>query len=1228
MAPLASHEHHHHSSSSSARPVPRGVITRTTSHDRPTTADLNRPLPPPPAPAAAESYEIPTLRRKPVPDSPDSISPQLNHSRSFSHPFPSIFGSKRSDKKHKHGPDVDGAHDSRHEDGNTKGSSAEGSSQRGDRQPVTGKCMTCDSTVRWPQGIKVFRCTTCLTINDLEYNPATRGDPPSTTTATGPSPPRSVVPLSVDRTRTLLDRCLRHYLESRVEEEGDEPHPRAIPIEISHSPVEESFLLDGTPPEGVLYGQLHDEQDSPPSSPLPPLKPRSPSESTLSPHLLNRNGGHAFVQGHSADPFSSSAPMHNRPHDARGRDLADTGPTASTSSGPRTDIFRLVENYVAGCFVGCATLNSSFLTPRPPQESKARTGSGTQPRRQLSEPTSNPTFDSDVFLSELDAKTLLLGDVAENGSWWLGAPNGRIPLSGKDTHQRDRSPDKVRSSTSVRHPRINWVEVAEWYRLVIYAGELWEQRWHEIKSKFAEPKAQHHWHSTPLEQLQRDIIESRIHLQRTLLKVTENLLKRPRQPLKHPEDCRFLLLLLANPLLTPARLEAGKMFGTTMTNPPSSAGKQVDDRVRGSPSKRLPSASKRPGSLGHHSGIIKRILGLMANLPTEIHQYLVAWFSRYSDGHFQRTVEMVGSFVTYRLSRQQRRPTHGLVNPTAGLVPSFSESGIRHASQVHAALETRSASNSAGKTDGKPKLSAYGEDWQVRVAARVMALLFQANVGHTARKRDASTTLTTHEQRLQSPGLNAKYQANSHGQIIPISNFYNTMLDYADLVADFETWETTKTKFTFCQYPFFLSIYAKIHILEHDARRQMEVKAREAFFDSILSRKAVSQYLVLKVRRECLVEDSLRSVSEVVGSGGSDIKKGLRIDFQGEEGIDAGGLRKEWFLLLVREIFDPYHGLFVYDDDSQYCYFNPYCFESSEQFFLVGILLGLAIYNSTILDVAFPPFVFKKMLASAPSTGDKLTSTPKVGHGFSLEDLAEFRPSLARGLRQLLDFEGDVEETFCRDFVAEMDRYGEVVQVPLCPGGEKRAVTNSNRREFVDLYVHYLLDTAVARQYEPFKRGFFTVCGGNALSLFRPEEIELLVRGSDEPLDIASLRAVATYEGWPKHDGPPDQQPQVVWFWDFFAKVSPADQRKILSFVTGSDRIPAMGATNLIIRIQLIRSREETDPFGRSTNRPVERFPIARTCFNTLSLYRYNSREKLEQKLWTAVTGSEGFGLK
>ena len=332
-------------------------------------------------------------------------------------------------------------------------------------------------------------------------------------------------------------------------------------------------------------------------------------------------------------------------------------------------------------------------------------------------------------------------------------------------------------------------------------------------------------------------------------------------------------------------------------------------------------------------------------------------------------------------------------------------------------------------------------------------------------------------------------------------------------------------------------------------------------------------------------------------------------------------------------------GMFLYDDDSQTCYFNPNSFETSDQYYLVGALLGLAIYNSTILDVAFPPFAYRKLLAAAPpsASNPSLTSAgARAQMTYTIDDLAEYRPALAAGLRQLLEFDGDVQETFCRDFVAPVERYGTVAEVPLCPNGENKPVTNTNRYEFVDLYIRYLLDVSVTRQFEPFKRGFFTVCAGNALSLFRPEEIELLVRGSDEALDVDSLRAVAVYENWrepsPPHKAlakPADTVPVITWFWDFFRKATPEMQRRILSFITGSDRIPAVGATNLVLRICCGGDgTARGDDKGVNGVRNGDRFPVARTCFNMCVLWGYESREVLEEKFWRAVCESEGFGLK
>ncbi|KAE8144813.1 hypothetical protein BDV25DRAFT_85090 [Aspergillus avenaceus] len=1171
--------------------------------------DLNAPLPPLPTERGAlppslpqDAQLLPSMNANPM-ASPPHYPHHRGHSRSISHPFPSPFtGRKRNKSISKHDfLDSDDDDEVTYLPDPLSTSPRKGTLRASPGEELTtGKCMTCNCTVRWPRNLKVFRCTECLTINDLEPHggpsePNGHGHPGKVEKPL-PTIPRKAVPLSVERTKTIIDDCISNYLRQILDASGPQVFSPGNRTDKQFIPQDENLSQSPGKPSGFL------------SEPRT-VDPRARSASTSSRHGRpdGSNGTSNYLKPTTA-PFP--LPTEGRDSQMRSRDAQnvprrdrsprDAGrpcdPVVRDRPG-RPYIFRALEEYIINSLKGCDCLNQSFSTTQRP------TPPASEPGLPKHQPDTSATHAHPIF--EPDAKTLLLGDLAENSSWWM---NDSEQAS---SHGHAYSKEKVSSTNrpvSSRSPRINWAELAHWYKLIMTAGATWVEQWSGMKPSEIhgedDVKRSKRWDSADMSHIEREFVEARMHLHRTLLKATENLLKRPRRPLKKPEDVRFLLMLLVNPLIYPA----SQHLALHPFAPPPARGDRrpshpKDNGHKLGPSDSRPPIKHRTGGPGHHSGIVKRILGLLANLPNECHHYLVSWFSRFSAGQFEKLVDLVGSFVTYRLTRQHGRKRSETAQHDDDLVPSFSSAAGNTAAELHAAINGRGANKQAN--DKRDQQVIYSDDWQLRAAARVMSLVFNANNANVSRKPDGVLS--------QGAGSSAKPQGYRRGRIVPVSAFYNTLLDYSDLVADFEAWESKTTKFSFCQYPFFLSIWAKIHILEHDARRQMEVKAREAFFNSILGRKAISQYLVLRVRRDCLVDDSLRSVSEVVGSSEEEIKKGLRIEFVGEEGVDAGGLRKEWFLLLVREIFDPHHGLFLYDEDSQFCYFNPYCFESSEQFFLVGVLLGLAIYNSTILDINLPPFAFKKLLAAAPQTTGPQPSAARSIYKCNLDDLAEYRPTLAKGLRALLEFEGDVAETFCYDFVAQVDRYGEAVTVPLCSGGEKRPVTNTNRREFVDLYVHYLLDTAVTRQFEPFKRGFFTVCGGNALSLFRPEEIELLVRGSDEPLDVASLRAVATYDNWSAPR--PETVPVVQWFWDFFEHTQPQAQRKILSFITGSDRIPAMGATSLTIRVACL---------GDDTSR----YPTARTCFNMLGLYRYATRDELEQKLWGAVLNSEGFGLK
>lgn len=85
-------------------------------------------------------------------------------------------------------------------------------------------------------------------------------------------------------------------------------------------------------------------------------------------------------------------------------------------------------------------------------------------------------------------------------------------------------------------------------------------------------------------------------------------------------------------------------------------------------------------------------------------------------------------------------------------------------------------------------------------------------------------------------------------------------------------------------------------------------------------------------------------------------------------------------------------------------------------------------------------------------------------------------------------------------------------------GVRGKKLTLVRRAEFVRLYVEFHLTTSIQSQFAAFSAGFHEVVAGNSLSLFKGEELELLVRGSDEQLDVEQLKGVTEYKGWDAQD--------------------------------------------------------------------------------------------------------------
>uniref|UniRef100_A0A673FTS5 Probable E3 ubiquitin-protein ligase HERC3 n=1 Tax=Sinocyclocheilus rhinocerous TaxID=307959 RepID=A0A673FTS5_9TELE len=391
---------------------------------------------------------------------------------------------------------------------------------------------------------------------------------------------------------------------------------------------------------------------------------------------------------------------------------------------------------------------------------------------------------------------------------------------------------------------------------------------------------------------------------------------------------------------------------------------------------------------------------------------------------------------------------------------------------------------------------------------------------------------------------------------------------------------------TLCAYPFILNAQAKTTVLQTDAELQMQMAVSGANLHNVFMLLTMepllarNPFLVLHVRRNLLVSDALR---ELTVYNDVDLKKPLKVIFDGEEAVDAGGVTKEFFLLLLKELMDPIYGMFTQYSESNLLWFSDKCFVEHNWFHLIGIICGLAIYNSTVVDLHFPLVLYKKLLNVSPT----------------LDDLKELSPTEGRSLQQLLEYEGDVEETFCLNFAITREYYGITEVKELVQGGKTIAVDKTNRKEFVHAYLQYVFSDSVQELYSAFSSGFLKVCGGEILSLFQPSDCALQFY----------LDSNASYKGEFSAS-----HPTVKKFWEVFHEFPLEKKKQFLLFLTGSDRIPIHGMASLRIVIQ-------------STAVEEHYLPVAHTCYNMLDMPCYQTKETLRHRLTQAVEQYEGFSL-
>ncbi|ORX86582.1 HECT-domain-containing protein [Anaeromyces robustus] len=352
------------------------------------------------------------------------------------------------------------------------------------------------------------------------------------------------------------------------------------------------------------------------------------------------------------------------------------------------------------------------------------------------------------------------------------------------------------------------------------------------------------------------------------------------------------------------------------------------------------------------------------------------------------------------------------------------------------------------------------------------------------------------------------------------------------------------------------------------------------------------------IHRKNLFNDAYDSI---MNRSPNQLKNRLRIKYIGEEGIDTGGLLRDFFHNISKEIGNPNYSLFQYssNNNSYELDVNPLsCVIDSNHlkyYRFIGRIMGLAIFHRQYLSINFSLIFYKKLL-------DKQ---------LTFSDLEYVDPEMYKNIKWLKNNNG--AENLCLTFALDTkDCFGNQKSIELKPNGANIEVTDSNKKEYINLIVKYKLNnTNDKKQFKALKKGFYEIVPSNKIhTLFNEVDLKYLLVGINE-IDIDDWEKNTDYEGYKTNDI------TIINFWKCVRDFDNENRIKLLIFATGNSQVPVTGFKDL-------QGNGRITHFKLKNTGNLNDLPKSHTCFNRIDLPPYTSYTILKQKLLLAI--SEGVG--
>jgi E3 ubiquitin-protein ligase HACE1 len=282
-------------------------------------------------------------------------------------------------------------------------------------------------------------------------------------------------------------------------------------------------------------------------------------------------------------------------------------------------------------------------------------------------------------------------------------------------------------------------------------------------------------------------------------------------------------------------------------------------------------------------------------------------------------------------------------------------------------------------------------------------------------------------------------------------------------------------------------------------------------------------------------------------------------------------------------------------------------------FALLGRITGIALAHKEPLNAAWSHAFLKAAFGYKIETDDLQSVDPEL-YARKVEYLRKASVEELAALDQVFEYEADHDDEYAGERPPPH---------PLKEGGSEEVVSKDNLEEYLQLWVEHRIVGAIRKQTEHFRAGLGVILNDEVREKFCKSctvaELQMIVCGTDS-IDIEDWQANTVYRG-----GFSATSPTVEWFWSIIKGLDQQERAAVLTFSTGSPRVPAAGFANLMgYNGTLAQFTLELADSGIDGS---TRLPTAATCFNKLRLCKFDSEGSLRRMLLMAVHYGTGAGF-